>query len=140
MCEKKYDESQDCKPCFWKRIIIKRQDGTEYLKRLTVIRCFLGSIMVHNILQTDNGCLHDHPWSFLSIILKGGYVEHTKTGARLYGPGSILYRPAKFSHRLEIFQPCKTIVITGPKRRTWGFWTPKGWKKWTHYSSQNKCE
>jgi hypothetical protein len=39
-----------------------------------------GGVKLHHILRSDDDRdLHDHPWSFLSIVLKGGYWEHTPT-------------------------------------------------------------
>lgn len=138
--DKSYKEDGDSKFQLFKRQIIKRESGDVYLDRLILIRCFLGAIMFHRIYLTDSDCLHDHPWPFLSIILKGGYVEHTKDGAKLYGAGSILFRNAKFTHRLEVYQPTWTLVFTGSKVRDWGFHTPKGWLNWFNYKSTNSCE
>ncbi len=125
---------------FWKKQIIKRESGETYLYRRIIFRSPFGSLMFHKIYLTDNDCLHDHPWGFMSIILKGGYVEHTKTGSKLYGVGSILLRKPEFAHRLEVWQPTWTLVFTTPKKRTWGFWTPKGWIRWIYYKSTNSCE
>jgi hypothetical protein len=61
---------------FFKKTIIERDDGIAYLIRVTLIS--IGkwfSIKLHNILQSDDACLHDHPWPFISIILRGGYYE-----------------------------------------------------------------
>lgn len=55
---------------------IYRKDGKIYLKRWTLFECKLFSLKIHKILLTDDECLHDHPWNFISIILKGGYVEY----------------------------------------------------------------
>lgn len=33
-------------------------------------------------------------------------------------------------HRLETSRPLWTIVLTGPKRRRWGFQTAAGWRYW----------
>lgn len=63
---------------FWSKERITREDGADYLNRITIIgigKWF--SIKFHNVVQSDDACLHCHPWSFISIILKGGYWEHT---------------------------------------------------------------
>lgn len=40
----------------------------------------LGRIYLHNIVQSDDSrALHDHPWRFTSLILKGGYWEYGDT-------------------------------------------------------------
>ena len=38
------------------------------------------NILVHKILKEDRGDLHDHYWSYITIILKGGYWETTNKG------------------------------------------------------------
>ncbi len=100
---------------------------------------------VHEILSSDRERdLHDHPWPYISVVLRGGYFEHTLREVpgrasipvrRWYGPGSVLVRPANSFHRLELWkrpdgteEPCTTLFITGRKRRgtdpahsCWGF-------------------
>jgi hypothetical protein len=98
------------------------------------------SVRIHNIRRSDEDrALHDHPWPFVSLILWGGYREitdehHTSpTYGKWYGPGSILYRPAAFKHRLLLphGHQAWTLVVTGPKQRSWGFDVPGvGWLHW----------
>ena len=38
------------------------------------------NILVHKLLKSDLGDLHDHYWSYITIILKGGYWETTEKG------------------------------------------------------------
>jgi len=65
---------------------------------------------------------HDHPWSFVAIVLWGGYLERTQAERKWRGPGSVLFRPAEFVHNVITGQKVNwSIVITGPKRRQWGF-------------------
>lgn len=100
-------------------------------------------LYLHHILRSDHDkALHDHPWSFKSLILWGGYWEHSLSGKKWYGPGSILKRPARFRHRLEVERSAWTIVFCGPKEREWGFWTGRhSWCHWTNYNSDSGlCE
>ena len=67
------------------------------------------------------GC-HDHPWWFVTILLRGGYLEKNGGELKRHGPGEILYRPASFSH--DIITPYGrswSLVLTGPKSHNWGF-------------------
>jgi hypothetical protein len=132
---------------FWylfKKTVLRIKDGRAnpiYLIRYSLFTCTWFSIKLHKIMMSDDDCMHDHPWSFISIILKGGYVEHTEKGKRLYGVGSILWRPAPSVHKLEVFQPATTLVITFKRQRQWGFITPNGWVVWSRYiRSGQKCE
>jgi len=150
-----------------KRIVIKREDGVPYLIRrsfLTLGKWF--SIKYHQILQSDSVCNHDHPWGFLTIILKGGYYEYTpveqndsgrwvkrETGVdgkelvcRFHKPGSIMYRPATWEHRLVLPKdengnpiPAHTLVFTFRVVRDWGFFTKNGWMFWRKYNPLQDC-
>jgi hypothetical protein len=67
--------------------VITREDNLPYLIRRTLVK--IGkyfSIKIHKIVQSDDACIHDHPWSFLSIILKGGYFEWTIAQPYDYDP------------------------------------------------------
>ncbi|MFA6057253.1 MAG: hypothetical protein WC756_03565 [Taibaiella sp.] len=123
-----------------KKKIIKREDDAAYMIRYTLFTCRWFSVKIHNILLSDPSCLHDHPWAFITFLFKGGYVEHTPTGSKVYGKGSLLYRPASYIHKLEIHQPVWSFVITFKKVRKWGFITPRGWVEWFKYKPQNNCE
>lgn len=107
---------------------------------------------VHNILESDDACLHNHPWAFVSIILKGGYTEVSKElycdypgkeyNKVYYGPGSILYRKANWAHRLDLTKPVWTLVFTFKRVQDWGFFTPNGFVNWRHYrqNKEGRCE
>lgn len=88
------------------------------------------AIRVHEILRSDRGRdPHDHPWPYLTVILKGGYWEerYDNMGALIsrdwYGPGSAIFRRAGSWHRLILpeGQVTTTLFITGRKQQTWGF-------------------
>jgi hypothetical protein len=110
----------------------------------------LGSFRLHHFFRSDDGrAHHDHPWWFITLVLKGSYVDESPCencdgkGWLLYGrkkrqgkcrecggvgvtldqlhAGSIRYRPAKHKHTL-ITHGVWTIVFTGPWERRWGFW------------------
>ena len=88
------------------------------------------AVRVHEILRSDEGRdPHDHPWPYVTVILKGGYFEtrYNDKGEfvsrKWHGPGSILYRPAGSWHRLDLpnGMVTTTLFITGPKVQSWGF-------------------
>jgi hypothetical protein len=65
---------------------------------------------------------HDHPWSFVSFILRGGYWESTDgTVFHFRAPGDVIYRRAEHAHTVKTTPPriAWTLVITGPVRRKW---------------------
>lgn len=92
------------------------------------------AVRIHHILRSDHDrAFHDHPWRYLTIILRGGYTEvrprYDRSGIylgptrRWYGPGSVIIRSARSWHRLELLsgETTWTLFITGPKRQGWGF-------------------
>ncbi len=85
------------------------------------------NILVHKILKSDLGDLHDHYWSYITIILKGGYWETTENGTFWRGPGYIGFRRASDRHSLKIpkGKPVWTLLFAGPN---------KGSKQFAKYS------
>lgn len=89
-------------------------------------------VRVHEILRSDDErAMHNHPWGYASIILKGGYMECTPGGVggtdcfAYYPPGSVIFRRAKSRHRLMLVTACgapaTTLFVTGPWQQRWGF-------------------
>lgn len=99
---------------------------------------------LHKFVADDDEVPHDHPWKFVSIILKGSYIEHLDGGLKGFrGRFSIGFRRADHRHRVELpiddegnKIPCWTIILTGPKCRDWGFWCPQGFVPWRRFVSR----
>ena len=85
------------------------------------------NILLHKILKSDLGDLHDHYWSYITIILKGGYWETNENGTFWRGPGYIGFRKASDRHSLKIpkGRPAWTLLLAGPN---------KGSKQFAKYS------
>jgi hypothetical protein len=139
---------------FW-REYITRGNGEPYLTRTHLFKCPWFSVFLHEFVGGDDPCQHDHPWNFVSILLKGGYTEWTpapedegkypdptREVGVWYGPGSFLYRPAAWTHRVDIGKQKRVVslVIHGTKIRNWGFWTKlQGWLHHSKYSYHKHC-
>lgn len=112
--------------------------------RYQLFRCPLFGIWIHKMLKSDHDrALHDHPWSFISIILKGGYRELTDMGILEHKAGTILLRPAEWRHRviLEPGQISWNLILVSKRRRLWGFWPNNTWCWWRKYdTSTGICE
>lgn len=109
--------------------------GSVFFRRYHLLTTRRGSVFLHEFLRGDTDrCLHDHPWDFVVVILKGGYWETMVDGARRWRrPGSVLWRPAETSHRVDL-EPGReawSLVLVGRKVRPWGFWTVDGWQPWS---------
>jgi hypothetical protein len=112
-------------------------DGREYLRRYFIFEALWFRIYLHKISLSDaDPCMHDHPWRFVSIILRGGYTEHTPKGTFKRRPGRAIYHPVPWLHRLELKKPAWTILIGGKVKREWGFMTPSGWQSFQEYNKK----
>lgn len=121
--------------CWRWRDIITPGSADLYLRRLYILRAWCGA-MLHWIHRPDSDrWLHDHPWCFFSIVLRGGYVEETPRGVR-----RVRWFNCNRStdlHRILSVEPGTiTLVFTGPKVRSWGFQTDLGWVGWREYLAE----
>jgi hypothetical protein len=84
------------------------------------------NIYRHRFCQSDPSVPHDHPWHFASIVIHGRYREVGQHRTVVRGPGSVAFRRASSRHRVELLgHPVTTVLITGPRCRSWGFWCPR---------------
>jgi hypothetical protein len=115
-----------------------RNDGDLYLRRFYLLpRIFGCHLYLHHIYKADLAReLHDHPWPFWTLCLRGGYIEETDTNGTKtsHTAGQLKFRPATFKHRIDrILGSCWTLVLTGRRERKWGFHTDAGWVYWRDY-------
>lgn len=112
--------------------------GDNYLRRWWIVpRNYGCNVYLHEILHSDDDrALHDHPWDNTSMLISGGYIEHTPEGMFERGAGDIVHRKATDSHRLEILEGRRAISLfmTGPTIRDWGFHCPQGWRHWREFT------
>jgi hypothetical protein len=61
----------------WKKFEIPNFDTEgNYLTRWRIIETPWASLYLHRITTPDSRpTLHDHPWNFTALVLRGGYVE-----------------------------------------------------------------
>jgi hypothetical protein len=80
----------------------------------------------HWLGPDDDRAFHDHPWWFLTLVLRGGYTDRSPAGDDHLRTGSIRFRPALHQHTVVPDNDRTwTLIITGPWVRFWGFW-PEG--------------
>lgn len=111
---------------------ICRQQGELYLRRYVLGRCKQLSVYLHQFWQSDYDVPHDHPWDFMSFVVKGHYIEHFADGtSERRGLFSFRYRSAREFHWIEVPEGMEgktwTIFIGFRVKRVWGFLTPTGW-------------
>lgn len=133
------------------RLIPDRRTGADYMHRYYLLcknrKWFPFNITLHKIIRSDDPIFHDHPWPYLTIILKGGYWEHVPVYgdngeifgelAKWRGPGSIIKRRAGELHWLELDagKPATTLFFMGRQQREWGFLVTNNLRKpkWIKY-------
>jgi hypothetical protein len=115
-------------------------DGEAYLWRWHIVpRNAVANVYFHiQVADDPERPLHDHPWDNTSVILAGGYdeiISTTSTGSplevRRVREGDVVHRKAEEPHRLLLASThgyTMTLFTTGPKRRSWGFQFPDGWR------------
>lgn len=125
-----------------KRIILDRESQEPYLTRYYLFlkdrKWFPFNIFIHNFHKSDPDDLHDHPWPFITIILKGGYWEHTPKGKFWRGAGKINWARSTSLHRVELEPGVDTwtLFIPGPSVREWGFIDKGIWKRHDQYLAE----
>ena len=129
--------------CFRKTVIAAQDPRGPLLIRYILFRCEAWGLYLHHLLRSDDDrALHDHPWPFVSIVLRGGYFEihdQTVSGRKIEAwrkPGSVLLRPAEWRHRVVLREPAWTLVIVGRRCRRWGFFAHRGWFWWRNYNPE----
>lgn len=113
------------------------QEVGEVFTRYALLKTRWFNVYLHQLYapQWHPEC-HDHPWSFLTVLLWRGYLErtieklhcddcgcprHKVRDVRRY-PGMILWRPATFTHSVTTpYGTSWSLIITGPKSNAWGF-------------------
>lgn len=120
-----------------KRIVMDRLNNEPYLERYYLFlkdrKYFPFNVFLHKFLKSDPDDLHDHPWPYATLILKGGYWEWlpqcNARGEKIgeisvwRGPGHFRSCSANSFHRIELDPnvECWTLFMPGPQQREWGF-------------------
>lgn len=140
---------------YWFGFRFRRLDlvnrGATFLRRRGIEHARLGGLLVHRLDAPDPGLdMHDHPWPFVSIVLRGGYFEEFdavpldrdqwwprpgRVQSRRHRRWSVHKMPLRVSHRIAAVEPgTVTLVVRGRKVRDWGFYQPdRGWVDWREY-------
>lgn len=101
------------------------KDIGETFIRYTLLKTPLFRVYLHELdAPTMHPQCHDHPWSFVTFLLWGGYAEFHRGEWKRREPGAVLFRPAEFEHNVVTDGTSWSLVFTGPKRRQWGFTRP----------------
>src|SRR5262245_9881749 len=105
-----------------------------YLRRWA-LNFGLFSMRVHHWYSSDDHrAFHDHPWWFVTLVLRGGYTDVSPAGRERMTPGKVRFRPAIHRHTTEVDSGgCWSLLLTGRQKRRWGFWVNGKFKKSNKY-------
>lgn len=128
--------------CFWRWTDV----DSEYITRLHLLKTPWFAVCLHWLNKPDpEPWNHDHPVTFLSLILRGWYREERKRRGVLE-----LVRHRWFNYIRATPEDCHTIInmaprtltlcFMGPKTREWGFHTATGWIYWKDYYAKQRME
>ncbi len=134
---------------FGSRFEIPHLDHPEqtYLTRWRLIGTPWCSLYLHKIATPDSRpTLHDHPWSFISLILTGGYdeirldpIDLTPRRRRRRWLNVMRRDDAHYIARLHNNRPCWTLLLVGRRRRTWGYWRYQKGGHWIWTAFDRDC-
>lgn len=84
-------------------------------------------LYLHQFTNDDEPLLHDHPWSFASLLLSGNYVEHFSDNNSISRTRwSLSLRSSKRRHRVSVPESYRgntiTLLVAGRRHRDWYFW------------------
>jgi hypothetical protein len=127
---------------FMQHLTIPDAHGEAYLHRLRIVNTPWFGINLHDIhLPDTDKDPHDHPWNFVSVVLRGGYGETLYTydtvrsvRSKVWRRGSIHRMRTRSFHHIHKVEPgTRTLVFTGKRSKAWGFQTRTGFVPWQEY-------
>lgn len=149
----------------WRRLDLIH-GGRPFLRRIGFDGWRQAGLFIHRLDLPDPGRdLHDHPWAFVSLVLRGGYSEvwcsdvrtvpaweqalagersmndvpSSTWGTRRWRRWSIHAMPLGVAHRIVDVEPgTVTLVLRGRKARVWGFYQPDGWVPQDRYDYRTR--
>ena len=114
-----------------------------YLFRWRLLKLPGLSVYLHKFVGDDwSRDLHDHPKRFISIGLRGRYIEETPIGELEFLAPWFRSFPATHIHRIRMRpgETCWTIAIALRAVRPWGFWHRGNWVPWREYVDSPRAE
>ncbi len=103
---------------------IKSKEGKLHFRRWEILKTPWFSIWLHGIYAADKDLhLHNHPWDFKSIVIKGSYIEETENGPVKQYPGKFNSRDGNSFHKIKSLMSSAvyTLFFVGKQKREWGY-------------------
>jgi hypothetical protein len=122
-----------------------------YMTRWRVFSTPWLGLYIHRLDKPDpRPTLHDHPWPFLSLVMRGGYREDfaacsgcdraspaVRRRTRSWPPGSVHRMRKTDTHTITSLRrsPTWTLVLVGRRHPepSWGYREDTGWTPWDEH-------
>lgn len=106
--------------------VVRNDQLVVNIVRYYILKLPFMEVYLHQFFESDDDVLHNHPWSFLTLFLAGGYTEEfTRGHKRVLSAWRLVYRKASFRHRVLIAEGNRgktwTLVMTGSRGKVWSF-------------------
>lgn len=120
---------------FMEKFVVPNYDDPKvpYLTRWRIFQTPLCGVYLHKIGTPDpRDTLHNHPWAFTAIILKGGYLEAIPDDTGYTKAKRVRWINIKrFNHSYHWIMsldrtPTWTLMFVGRRRRVWGYLDREG--------------
>ena len=132
------------------RVILDRTGNEPYLERYYLFlkdrEQFPFNVFLHKFLKSDPDDMHDHPWGYFTLILRGGYWEWVPVNgipvAKWRGPGHFRVNQSDSLHRIEVDPDVTawTLFVPFNKVKDWGFVRKGKWIQHEQYFEIRKQE
>jgi hypothetical protein len=95
-----------------------------YLERYSLFKIGKLKVRWHKILSPDGTpYFHNHPFSYLSIVCRGSYVEQRLVDDKVievtYKAPSIIFRKSSVYHRIKDASNCRTLFFAWDSKSRW---------------------
>lgn len=120
---------------FMEKFVVPNYDDpkTPYLTRWRLFQTPLCGVYLHKIGTPDpRDTLHNHPWPFVAVILRGGYLEAVKD-EEIYARWKRVrwVNVKRFNNSFHWIMsldrtPTWTLMFVGRRRRVWGYLDREG--------------
>jgi len=101
---------------------IKSKTGELHFRRFAFFETKYLSLYFHRIYLGDKDVfLHSHPWNFISIILKGGYIEENQKGLarKVFPVVSMMNRKGFHKIHSMLKSPTYSLFLAIGKKQPW---------------------
>lgn len=154
MSAKRLANNRSARWAFMERFEVPDYDGDgNYLTRWRIVQTPWFALYLHRFDGPDpRSTLHDHPWNFLAVVLRGGYVERrlnpqtmtVNESHRVRWVNRVRTHDAHAIMRL-LRVPTWTLLLVGRRQRTWGYFEPEPhpWSdvwNWTEFSRHRHAD